>query len=124
MAMNSNQQAKLQYEAWFNNVVQNLPCVFHYSWYDLPRKIRLYRDYWQSHWNALWDKDASDTASNNMMFGIPWSEVTDAMIEQKAKEMKDKLGGWIWHRPWDGVTCTDSIKCVRTQPSIMLKKFA
>jgi glycosyltransferase involved in cell wall biosynthesis len=119
VAMVGNDQARKEYEAWFNQVVTGLPSVFHYSWFNLPRKIRLYRDYWQNHWNALWDKDTSDTAENNLMFGMPWAQVTDAMIESKAKEMKEKLGGWIWHRAWDGKTTTPHITCMRTQPKVM-----
>jgi len=119
VAMLGNEQAKAEYEQWYNQVVTGLPGVFHYSWYDLPRKIKLYRDYWQNHWNALWDKDTSDTAENNLMFGIPWKDVTDDMIETRAQEMKEKLGGWVWHRPWDGKTTTPHIKCIRTQPKVM-----
>jgi hypothetical protein len=119
IAMLSNEQARQQYEQWYNQVVNGLPCVFHYSWYDLPRKMKLYRDYWQNHWNALYDKDTSDTAENNMMFGVPWKDVTDEMIETRAKEMKEKLGGWVWHRPWDGKSTTPHIRCNRTQPKVM-----
>lgn len=119
VAMLGNEQARQQYEQWFNQVVTGLPSVFHYSWYDLPRKIKLYRDYWQNHWNALWDKSTDDTAENNLMFGIPWKDVTDEMIEQRAQEMKTKLGGWIWHQAWDGKTTTPHIGCVRTQPKVM-----
>jgi glycosyltransferase involved in cell wall biosynthesis len=119
VALLGNEQALQQYEQWFNQVVTGLPSVFHYSWYDLHRKIRLYRDYWQNHWNALWDKNTDDNADNNLMFGIPWSHVTDDMIEQRAEQMKEKLGGWIWHRAWDGKATTPHIKCVRTQPKVM-----
>ena len=119
VAMLGNEQARKEYEAWFNQVASGLPSVFHYSWYDLPRKIRLYRDYWQNHWNALWDKDTSDTAKNNLMFGVPWSEVTDEMIDARAKEMKEKLGGWIWHQAWDGKATTPHITCSRSQPKVM-----
>jgi glycosyltransferase involved in cell wall biosynthesis len=119
VAMLGNEEARVQYERWFNQVVNSLPTVFHYSWFDLPRKIRLYRDYWQNHWNALWDKDTSDTGVNNMMFGVPWSEVTDEMIAARAAEMKEKLGGWIWHRPWDGKTTTPHITVGRKQPKVM-----
>lgn len=114
-----DENARKQYEAWFNHVVSQLPGVFHYSWFDLPRKVRLYRDYWQNHWAALWNQDTSDTAGNNMMFGIPWSEVTDEMIAERTKLMKEKLGGWIWHRQWDGVVTTPHISCNRTQPKVM-----
>jgi hypothetical protein len=67
-ALSGDERARQAYEGWFNQVVASIPGVFHYSWYDLPRKVRLYRDYWQNHWAALWDKDTTDTAANNMMF--------------------------------------------------------
>ena len=118
-AMMGVEQARQQYEQWFNQVVSGLPCVFHYSWYDLERKVRLYRDYWQNHWNALWDRDTSDTAENNLMFGVPWKDVTDEMIAQRADLMRRKLGGWVWHRPWDGKATTPHVKCSRSQPAVM-----
>lgn len=120
VAMLGNPQAKKEYEQWFNAVANGLPGVFHYSWYDLPRKIRLYRDYWTKHWNSLYGKSLEDTAENNMMFDVPWSQVTEEMIEERAKLMKAKLGGWIWHRKWDGVTTTDHVTVAKTQPKIML----
>lgn len=119
VAMAGSEQARQKYEAWFNDVIQAVPCVFHYSWYDLERKIRLYRDYWQNHWNALWDRDTADTADNNMMFGVPWSEVTDAMISERATSMRELLGGWVWHSRWDGKTRTPHIRCNRSQPAAM-----
>jgi glycosyltransferase involved in cell wall biosynthesis len=118
VAMLGNQEAKQQYENWYNQVVTGLPGVFHYSWHDLPRKIRLYRDYWTSHWRSLYDENVDDTAENNMMFDVPWSQVTDEMIEKRAEEMKKKLGGWVWHKKWKGEE-TPHITCVRTPPRIM-----
>lgn len=120
VALAGNEQARKQYEAWFNDVVSQLPGVFHYSWFDLPRKIKLYRDYWQNHWAALWNMDTSDTVGNNMMFDKPWSEVTDSEIVERARLMKDKLGGWIWHKKWDSQATTPHITCIRTQPEVML----
>lgn len=119
VAIIGNEQARQEYERWFNSATMGLPGVFHYSWYDLPRKIRLYRDYWTRHWNSLYGKDLTDTAESNMMFDVPWSEVTDEMIVARAAELKEKLGGWIWHRKWDGVTRTPFIRCARSQPKVM-----
>ncbi len=115
-----NEQARQEYEQWFNTVINGLPCVFHYSWYNLPRKIRLYRDYWTRHWNSLYGKSIEDTTESNMMFDAPWSQVTDDMIEGRAQLMAELLGGWIWHRKWDGKTQTGHIKITRTQPKVML----
>lgn len=120
IALLGNEQAREQYENWFNQVVSSLPCVFHYSWYDLPRKIRLYRDYWTKHWNSLYNKSLEDTAETNMMFDVPWAEVTEEMIEARGIELADKLGGWIWHHKWNGNTKTPHIQVARQQPKVMM----
>ncbi len=119
VAMLGNGQAKQEYEQLFNLVVSGLPGVFHYSWYDLPRKIRLYRDYWTRHWAVLWDKDTSDTAENNMFFDCPWSEVTDEMIEIRAAELS-KIGGWIFHQKFTLGVKVPWIICNRSQPKLMI----
>lgn len=122
VAMLGNSQAKQEYEAWFNQVVKGLPSVFHYSWYDLPRKIRLYRDYWTRHWLSLRNEKYLDHADQNMMFDVPWSQVTDEMIEARVKELQ-QIGGWIWHRKWDG-SKTPWIQISRSQPKLMLDYHA
>lgn len=101
-AVSGHVEALKSYEEWFNQVIKNIPGVHHYSWYDMPRKIRLYRDYWTRHWNSLYDGSLEDTAETNMMFDVPWSKVTESMIEERAKELSEKTGGWIWHQKWDG----------------------
>jgi len=116
-ALRGNVSTLQQYEMWFNDVVSNVPSVFHYSWYNLPRKIKLYRDYWTQHWITLLGKEYEDTAETNMMFDVPWSQVTDEMIEQRATEFK-QMGGWIWHNKWHG-EMTPHITCYRTQPALM-----
>ena len=110
-----------EYERWFNMVVQEIPAVFHYSWYDLERKIKLYRDYWTRHWNSLYGKSLEDTPENNMMFDVAWKDVTDDMIKELAKELSEKLGGWIWHQKWDHKTVTPHIRVYRPAPWSMVK---
>jgi len=101
-AVLGDENAIKAYQDWFNKVVENLPGVFHYSWYDIPRKIRTYKNYWTKHWNSLYNKSMKDTAESNMMFDLPWSEVSEEMIEDLAKNLKEKTGGWIWHGKWKG----------------------
>lgn len=122
-AMSGNPVELNNYNKWFNTVIENLPSVFHYSWYDLERKIKLYRDYWTRHWESLSGKTYEDTSQTNMMFNVPWSQVTNEMIKLSAAELKLKLGGWVWHQKWDGVTTTPHLIINRTQPKIMLTKF-
>ena len=97
-----NPQAREAYQGWIENVCQTFPAVHHFSWWNLERKIKTYRDYWGKHWKSLFDKEVVDTPENNMMFDQKWSDVTDEMIRERAVLMKEKLGGWIWHSKWDG----------------------
>lgn len=101
-AMAGDPNALQAYQDWFNQVIDNLPGVHHYSWYNISRKIRTYKNYWTKHWNSLYNKSVEDTADTNMMFDLPWSQIADDMIEKRAQELKEKTGGWIWHQKWDG----------------------
>lgn len=112
-------QAREQYEHWVKNVVDNLPTVFHFSWWNLERKIKTYRGYWGKHWKSLFDIEIVDTPENNMMFDKAWKDVTDEDIKERAKLMKEKLGGWVWHRKWDGKTETPYISVPRPYPESM-----
>jgi glycosyltransferase involved in cell wall biosynthesis len=100
-ALSGNVQALEQYKVWFNQVIMNLPSVWHFSWIDIERKIKLYRDYWQNHWNGLFNKNTDDTPANNMFFDVAWQDVTDQMIEQRATEL-NRIGGWVWHQKYNG----------------------
>ena len=84
----------------------------------MSRKIRHYRSYWSKFWCSLYNKVYEDNAQNNVMFDVPWSEVTDEMIEKRSKEMSEGTGGWIWHQKWNGRNIP-SIKINRNQPKIM-----
>ena len=46
-AMQGHEQALADYKLWFQRVVDMLPSVHHYSWFNLPRKIKTYREQWQ-----------------------------------------------------------------------------
>jgi len=118
-ALAGDDNSRKQYERWFNDVVNSIPAVHHYSWFDLTRKIKLYRDYWQTHWAKLWGQDISDTSSNNMMFDCPWAEVSDDMIADLAKRLSN-TGGWIWHKKWDGST-TPWLTVTKSEPGIMTR---
>jgi glycosyltransferase involved in cell wall biosynthesis len=113
-----SEEMRDQYEKWFNHVIDLYPSVFHFSWWDMERKIKTYRDYWGKHWKSLFDIEVVDTAENNYMFNMPWSEVTDEMISARAKEFTSQMGGWIWHEKWDG-TATPHINSNRNLPSFI-----
>ena len=116
-AIAGHAEALKVYSEWFNSVVDNLPGVHHYSWYDLPRKMKQYKNFWTRFWNSLYRGSMDDTSETNMMFDVPWSEVTDEMITSRAEELKEKCGGWIWHSKWRGER-TPHLTINRKEPSV------
>lgn len=94
-----------QYLTIYRNLLQhlteNMPVVYHYSWYNLERKIKNYRDYWSKFWCSLYNKTLEDTAENNMMFDKPWSQVSDQEIVNLSEKLESEMGGWIFHRKID-----------------------
>ena len=115
-ALGGNTQALDAYEKWMNNVADSLPTIHHYSWFDLPRKIRTYRDYWSRHWQSLYDIAQEDSAENNMFFQRPWSEVSDDDILELGNKLQDKMGGWVFHAPVDFSKPTPSFKLEAGHP--------
>ncbi len=101
-ALHGNSAALTEYESWLTTVISNVPSVYHASWLNIERKIRLYRDFWTRHWAVLEGKDYKDTAESNMFFDKAWHEVTDEDIKTKAKELAERTGGHIFHSKWTG----------------------
>lgn len=101
-ALAGDEHAKEQYTAWVNNACDHLPAVYHFSWWNIIRKIQTYKRYWSRHWESLFNIKQEDTAENNKFFDMPWSDVTDEMIIARAKELEEGTGGWIFHSKWNG----------------------
>lgn len=118
-AFQGNEEAMQNYQALFQNMVKKVPGVFHYSWYDLERKIKTYRGFWQKHWESLYNVSREDTAENNMFFDKPWSEVSDEDIKTLASRMEEEIGGWIFHAKIDFSQPTPHITIDMDQPGIM-----
>ncbi len=112
--------AKNAYEQWFNNVVDQLPCVYHYSWFDLKRKIRTYKNFWSKFWQSLYNIEQEDTPKNNMFFDKKWTDVTDGEIDALADKLKEEMGGWIFHQKIDFTKPTQHITVNKKQPALML----
>ena len=93
-----SQQSYEAYAQWFVRVIDLMPSVYHYSWFDLERKIKTYKNYWQTHWESLYNIKQEDTPENNMFFDKRWSDVTEEEIKDLAKDLGEKLGGWVFHQ--------------------------
>ncbi len=119
LAFSGDEKALEEYNVLFEELVTKVPGVFHYSWYDIERKIKTYRGFWQRHWESLYDVSQEDTAENNMFFEKPWSEVTDKDITTLAKDLEEKLGGWIFHQKVDLNAKVPHLTLNIKQPEIM-----
>ncbi len=107
---------RLQYQAWFQSVIEALPSVHHYSWFNMGRKIRTYRDYWTKHWLSLYNVRQEDTAESNMFFDKPWSQVTENDIDVLSVRLANETGGWIFHRKLDLTQATPHLTINRSHP--------
>ncbi len=121
MALNNNADAHEKYKEWFAKNIEMLPTAYHYSWYDLERKIKTYRDYWSQHWQSLYNIPQEDTPENNMFFDKSWSKVTNKDIKRLAKQLGDKMGGWVFHEKVDFSKPTPDLGIDVSQPALMLE---
>ena len=117
-ALSNDEKSLKSYENYMNQVVNQLPGVYHYSWYDIKRKIYTYKNYWSKHWTSMYNKKLNDTSENNMFFNKPWSTVSDEEIEEMAKKMENDLGGWIFHSKIDFSKKTPWIEIQRSEPEL------
>lgn len=88
------------YELWFKKHILNseYPSIYHYSWFDIERKVRSYKNFWALSWSSLY---GDPPIGNNPMF--PTDDIiTEEMIKTYSKKIEHETGGWIFHKPWDG----------------------
>jgi glycosyltransferase involved in cell wall biosynthesis len=121
-ALQGNKEALASYQDWLNQVAENLPGVYHYSWYDLERKIHTYKGFWSRHWASLYNQTQNDTAENNKFFDKEWSKVSDQDIKDLALKMKEELGGWIFHHRVDFSKPTPWVVVSKNEPAVMKDK--
>ena len=112
-------EAADNYEKWMNVMIESLPTVHHYSWFNIERKIKTYKNYWSSHWQSLYDIAQEDTSENNMFFNKPWSEISDTDISEMSRKLSSEMGGWIFHSKVDFNKPTQHIKLECNHPEIM-----
>lgn len=115
-----------QYENWYNQAINELPCIFHYSWFSLKDKMMRYKTNsekgykWQQSWENLFNFPEGDLEQNNMFFpGRKWSSITEEEINERAKEIENKLGGFVAHQPIDLNKNVPHIQCNRNHPGVM-----
>ena len=115
----TNPEALQELERWFNLITENMPAVHHFSWFDISRKIKTYRDYWSRHWESLYNIKQEDTVENNKFFDKKWADINDADIAELAKKLSNEMGGWIFHERVNFTKKTPHMTSKRQLPAIM-----
>jgi len=122
-ALSKNEEALSMYQEWFSRNAEAYPVIHHYSWFDLRRKINLYRDYWSQHWQSLYNIIQEDIPKNNMFFDKAWKDVTEDEIDQLAGELKEKMGGWVFHERVDFNKPTPHMELSLPHPTAISEYF-
>jgi len=115
----TNENALKAYSQWYDHIIANFPVIHHYSWFNIDRKIKTYKNYWTRHWQSLYDIAQEDTADTNMFFNKPWADVSDSDISELSKKLSEEMGGWIFHQKIDFNFKTPYVTISRTHPAIM-----
>lgn len=115
-ALQGNPGALQMYETWFNQYILRNPGVFHYSWFDIERKIHQYRLFWDTFWKALYNEGDKP----NVLFpNKTWRMVTEGEIRDYATLLETTTGGHIFHKPFDPKKTTPSITTLYDHPEVM-----
>lgn len=72
-----------EYGKQMNATFKMLPSVWHYSWADLPRKVRNFRDFWDKQWQVLYQTTAKPRFPD---------VITDDDVMKKAEELRVRGG--------------------------------
>jgi hypothetical protein len=91
-----------EYGKAMNKIFGEIPGVFHYSWADLERKIRNFRDFWERCWSNLYNEDKPVPRFPNVS--------TEEQIKQTARKLLERGGE---HET------AETFKLERTNPAVM-----
>jgi len=105
--------ATKEYEKWFNTTVNNLPTVYHFSWWSIAAKIKKYKYFWNDSWLSLYGEKSTKPEGWNPFFNKSLNEISDEELKEKAKQLATETGGHIFHTSWNGQK-TNSIKINKT----------
>lgn len=95
-------EAADMYRMWFQSAIEQLPTVYHFSWWSIAAKIRKYIHFWNDSWLTLYGEKNNRPAGWNPFFSKPLNTVTEEEITSLAKILASSTGGHIFHQPWNG----------------------
>lgn len=78
-----------EYGRAMNDIFERMPCVFHYSWADIARKIRNFRDFWDGCWSNLYNLVKKE---QRFFAGRDIETVTDEELLAEAAAVRSRGG--------------------------------
>ena len=114
----SDPAAADMYRMWFQSVIEQLPTVYHFSWWSIAAKIIKYKHFWNDSWLTLYGESSDKPKGWNPFFEKPLSMVSEQEIKEKAKQLATETGGHIFHTPWTGQK-TNHISLEHSLPSFI-----
>jgi glycosyltransferase involved in cell wall biosynthesis len=103
---NPNANTQDVFTRYFHSWIQEVPGVYHYSWYSIPEKILKYKYFWNNSWKSLYNENRDPNW--NPFIDKSLNDITDDEIIELGLRLENETGGWIFHQKWDG-TNTPSI---------------
>lgn len=98
-ALNGDEKSLALYEEWFNDAIDMMPSIHHYSWHSVESKIHKWKKYWNRFWNSLYNESRDEDW--NPFFDQPLDTVTDEQIALYAEVIEKYSGGHIFHTRWN-----------------------
>lgn len=100
----TNPEHAKRYEEWFNATVNELPTVYHFSWWSIVEKIKKFTKFWNKSWLSLYGEEQKISEGWNPFFPEYkfLEEVPEEKIEELAQRLSKETGGHIFHKPWSG----------------------
>ena len=108
------------YQKWFQHIVDTLPTIHHYSWWNIGEKIKKFRGFWNNSWLTLYGiKNDKPEGWNPFFANKTLDEVTDLEIKELSNKLATETGGHIFHSPWNGEK-TNHVKLNISQPKVII----
>jgi len=114
-AVHDQQLASTKWQDFVNYLIDSLPTVYHYSWFDIAKKIKDHKEMW----SKIWASRLNVEKLENYMFDKDWQDVTDEDISSLAERLESDLGGWVFHRKINWKQKTSSITINKSHPKVM-----
>ena len=105
------------YEQWFNILTNELPTIFHFSWWNIERKISNYGHFWNKSWSSLYGEERPE-GYNPFFPDQHFNEITEEEKRTLAMKLEQECGGHIFHTKWNGLK-TNHVTISKPIPAIV-----